>query len=51
MESKLEDLSFKFEERLSKKEDLEEIKKLTDTIVRRDEEIKKLTRDLRYRNL
>ena len=51
MESKLEDLSLKFEERLSKKEDLEEIKKLTDAIVKRDEEIKKLTRDLRYRNL
>jgi len=47
----LVDLSLKFDQRLSKPEDLDEIKKLTDTLLRKDEEIRKLTRELRYRNL
>ena len=51
MASNYEDLTSMFEKRPSKKEDISEIEKMKWALTRREEQIRKLNKDLKYCNL
>lgn len=51
MASHYEEMTSMFEKRPSKKEDLTEIEKMKWALTKREEEIRKLSKDLKYCNL
>lgn len=51
MFSNIEELSLSFDRRPSKKEDLAELEKMKWALTRRQEQIRKLTKDIKYCNM